>query len=133
MAVLSWSTAMLMATILSQNDFSARYASAVMNCRFLEDVETQHHRTTCGSRGWHPQRSNRRGRENRQELSEYFDTNRQLGVVVKGFLHHNHAGGPRVLGGSRISLRSVGRTLWMKLSSPCRLHALARDGELSAG
>src|ERR1019366_4136041 len=33
-----------------------------------------------------------------RELADYFDTNRHLGVVVKGFLDDNRNGGPQVLG-----------------------------------
>ena len=33
-----------------------------------------------------------------QEISDYLDRNKQLGLTVKGFLDHNHHGDPRVLG-----------------------------------
>lgn len=33
-----------------------------------------------------------------QEIADYLDRNKQLGLAVKGFLDHNHHGDPRVLG-----------------------------------
>lgn len=33
-----------------------------------------------------------------KEIAEYLDRNKHLGIVVKGFLDHNHVGDPRVLG-----------------------------------
>ncbi len=33
-----------------------------------------------------------------KEIAEYLDSNKHLGIVVKGFLDHNHADDPRVLG-----------------------------------
>jgi exopolysaccharide biosynthesis polyprenyl glycosylphosphotransferase len=44
-----------------------------------------------------------------RELAEYFDTNRYLGVVVKGFLDHNHVGESEALG-SIENLAEVCRT-----------------------
>ena len=124
---LSWSTAMLMATHISlrlENDFSAR--DPCERCyerrrsRFLEYVEMQHHRTTCGSGDWHPQRSNRRGGENRQGACRVFRHEPAPGCRRQEVWTTTTLGVPESWGGSRISPRSVGCTLWMKLSSPCR-------------
>ncbi len=103
---LSWSTAMLMADHLfvrRENDFPA--SDPCERCyehrrsRLLEDVEAgiivqRRVAAGIGVRNVLIVGAGKIGRE----LGEYFDTNRHLGVVVKGFLDHNRFGDPRVLG-----------------------------------
>jgi exopolysaccharide biosynthesis polyprenyl glycosylphosphotransferase len=102
---LSWSTAMLMATIyLSGSRTISRLvilASAVMNLAVLaswrmwkRSIIERRVAAGIGIRNVLIVGAGKIG----NELAEYFDTNRHLGVVVKGFLHDNHAKGPRVLG-----------------------------------
>lgn len=102
---LSWSTAMLMATIyLSGSRTISRFvilASVVMNVAVLaswrmwkRSIIERRVAAGIGIRNVLIVGAGKIGRE----LAEYFDTNRHMGVVVKGFLHHNHGGGPRVLG-----------------------------------
>ncbi len=102
---LSWSTAMLMATIyLSGTKTIPRLvvlASAAMNVVALASwrmwkrgIVERRVAAGIGVRNVLIVGAGEVGRE----LADYFDTNRYLGVVVKGFLDHNHAGDPRVLG-----------------------------------
>ena len=103
---LSWSTAMLMATIyLSGSGTISRLvilASAVMNVVVLaswrmwkRSIIERRVAAGIGIRNVLIVGAGKIGRE----LAEYFDTNRHLGVVVKGFLDHSHFGDPRILGG----------------------------------
>jgi exopolysaccharide biosynthesis polyprenyl glycosylphosphotransferase len=103
--VLSWSTAMLMATIyLSGSRTISRLvilASAVMNIVVLaswrmwkRSIIGRRVAAGIGVRNVLIVGAGKIG----SELAEYFGTNRHLGVVVKGFLDYNHAGDPRVLG-----------------------------------
>jgi exopolysaccharide biosynthesis polyprenyl glycosylphosphotransferase len=102
---LSWSTAMLMATIyLSGARTISRLvilASAVMNVAVLaswrmwkRSIIERRVAAGIGIRNVLIVGAGKIGRE----LAEYFDTNRHLGVVVKGFLDDNRNGGPQVLG-----------------------------------
>ena len=102
---LSWSTAMLMAAIyLSGARTVSRLvilASAVMNVVVLaswrmwkRSIVEQRVAAGIGVRNVLIVGAGKIG----SELAEYFDRNRHLGIVVKGFLDHNHATHPRVLG-----------------------------------
>jgi len=102
---LSWSTAMLMATIfLSGSRTISRLvilSSAVMNIAILaswrmwkRSIIERRVAAGIGVRNVLIVGAGKIGRE----IAEYFDTNRHLGVVVKGFLDHNHFGAPRILG-----------------------------------
>jgi len=102
---LSWSTAMLMASIyLSGAQTISRLvilASAAMNVVILAAwriwkrvIVERRVAAGIGVRDVLVVGAGKIGRE----IAEYFDTNRHLGVVVKGFLDDNHVGDPRVLG-----------------------------------
>jgi len=102
---LSWSTAMLMATIyLSGTKTISRLvilASAVMNIVVLaswrmwkRSIIEQRVAAGIGVRNVLIVGAGKIG----SQLAEYFDTKRHLGVVVKGFLDQNHFGDPRILG-----------------------------------
>jgi len=113
---LSWSTAMLMATIyLSGARTISRFvilASAAMNVGVLASwrmwkrgIVERRVAAGIGVRNAIIVGAGKIG----TELAEYFDTNRHLGVVVKGFLDQNHVGNARVLG-SIENLAEVCRT-----------------------
>jgi len=102
---LSWSTAMLMATIyLSGAKTISRLvilASAAMNIVVLAAwrmwkrvIVERRVAAGVGVRDVLVVGAGKIGRE----IAKYFDTNRHLGVVVKGFLDDNHVEDPRVLG-----------------------------------
>jgi len=102
---LSWSTAMLMATIfLSGTRTISRLvilASAVINVvvfaswrMWKRSVIERRVAAGIGVRNVLIVGAGKIG----SELAEYFETNQHLGVVVKGFLDHNHFGDPRILG-----------------------------------
>jgi len=102
---LSWSTAMLMATIyLSGARPISRLvilASAATNVVVLaswrmwkRDIIERRVAAGIGVRNIVVVGAGKIGRE----IAEHFGTKRHLGVVVKGFLDDNHVGNPRVLG-----------------------------------